>query len=84
MVRDNAQPNAKRLQRMLNHENPEIVLSLLDLYEEALGSSDETTRSTYIAARKGLLSCLQDYFEMHHAKDQSNPSKPVRFLDEIP
>jgi hypothetical protein len=68
-VRDKAEPQPPRLQRMLNHENPEIVLSLLDLYEEALGSSDLTTKSTYVAARDGLLSCLREYFEMRHAAD---------------
>ena len=57
-----------RLQFMLKSENPEVTLSLLDLYEQALRAAKVTKQSRYVAARNCLLECLRWYFLWRHRR----------------
>ena len=61
-----------RLSLMLNSPNPEICLSLLDLYELALAEQDPHKPSVYVETRNGLLECLRWFFAWKHAQGNTN------------
>ena len=66
-LRDYLLKQPGRLQFMINSKNPEVFLSVLDLYEQARKEAEQTnTPSKFLKARDALLICLRSYFEKKH------------------
>ncbi len=66
-LRDHLLKQPGRLQFMINSKNPEVFLSVLDLYEQARKEAEQTnTPSKFLKARDALLICLRSYFEKKH------------------
>jgi hypothetical protein len=66
---------------VMSRKNPEVFLSLLDLYEEARKETGSAPRpSGQLKARGALLECLRSYFEKKHEESCKQP--PPRYLKE--
>lgn len=59
----------------MSSDNPEVYLSILDLYEGMLPLENRAA-SKYSCARKGFLTCLSSYFEKKHEESCKVPPPP--------
>jgi hypothetical protein len=63
----------RHAQMMASH-NPEVFLSVIDLYEEILVKPKQESR--YLNACKAFLKCLRYYFEKKHEESCKKPPPP--------
>jgi hypothetical protein len=64
-----------RIKTMLDSTNPEVFLSLIDLYQAALAEKDPQKPSMYVETREGILECLRWFFTEKHKQARPRETK---------
>lgn len=77
-MKESLNSTGDRHQQMMASPNPEVFLSVIDLYEEVLTKRKQKSR--YLEAREAFLHCLRSYFEKKHK--ESCKAQPPPYLKE--